>query len=264
MKLRVLVDNNTYINMYYLGEPAVSYYIEDDDECILFDVGYSDAYVKNAESMGIDLNKVSKLVISHGHNDHTGGISYILNKCKNLEIITHPKTFINKEEDGENIGSPLSEEEISQYAKLTFSKEPRNITENIVYLGEIPQTTSFEKREIIGTTDSDHHQDNILEDSAICYKTEKGLFIITGCSHSGICNILEYAKKVCDDKRIYGVIGGFHLFDNDDRLKATIEYLKKENIPELYPCHCISLKAKMEMGKVMDIKEVGVGLEVDV
>lgn len=264
MKLRILVDNNTFINMYYLGEPAVSYYIEDDGECILFDVGYSDAYIKNASSMGIDLSKVSKLVISHGHNDHTGGLPHILKMNNNMEIITHPKTFISKEDEGEDIGSPWDEEVVREYAKITLSKEPVSITNNLVYLGEIPQTTSFEKRDIIGTTDNDHHPDDILEDSAICYKSDKGLFIITGCSHSGICNILEYAKKVCKDNRIYGVIGGFHLFDKNDRLRDTIEYLKKENIPHLYPCHCISLAAKIEMGKVMHINEVGVGMEVDI
>ncbi len=264
MKLRVLVDNNTFINMYYLGEPAVSYYIEDEGEKILFDAGYSDAYMKNAKSMGIDLSDVSKLVISHGHNDHTGGLPFILEKCRNLEIITHPKTFIEKMDEGEDIGSPYDEEMVRKYAKLSLSKKPVNITNNLIYLGEIPQTTSFETRDIIGVTDRDNHPDDILEDSAMCYKTDKGIFIITGCSHSGICNIIEYAKKVTGDNRVYGVIGGFHLFDKDERLASTIEYLKKENIPNLYPCHCISLDAKIEMGKVMEIREVGVGMEVDI
>ena len=61
--------------------------------------------------------------------------------------------------------------------------------------------------------------DTINDDSVIVYKSEKGLFVITGCSHSGICNIIEYAKKVCNDNRLYGVIGGFHLFDVNERLE---------------------------------------------
>ena len=87
--------------------------------------------------------------------------------------------------------------------------------------------------------------------------------MITGCSHSGICNIIEYAKKVCNDNRVIGVIGGFHLFDKDERLNSTIEYLKKNNIKLLYPCHCVSLQAKIEMGKEIEINEVGVGLELN-
>lgn len=55
MKLTVLVDNNTYIDEYYLGEPAVSYYIEDGDAKILLDCGYSDVFIKNAINMSLDL-----------------------------------------------------------------------------------------------------------------------------------------------------------------------------------------------------------------
>ena len=55
MRLTVLVDNMTFIDMYYLGEPALSFYIEDEDEKILFDTGYSDAFLKNAKKLGIEL-----------------------------------------------------------------------------------------------------------------------------------------------------------------------------------------------------------------
>ena len=73
MKLTVLVDNNTFIDEYYFGEPGVSYYIEDGGAKILFDCGYSDVFMANAEKMGIDLGKVDTIVFSHGHNDHTRG-----------------------------------------------------------------------------------------------------------------------------------------------------------------------------------------------
>ncbi len=76
MKLKVLEDNNTFIDMYYLGEPLVSYYIEYGNDKILFDVGYSDSFMINTNKINIDLNKVNKLVISHGHDDHTGGLKY--------------------------------------------------------------------------------------------------------------------------------------------------------------------------------------------
>lgn len=262
MKLRVLEDNNTYINEYYLGEPAVSYYIEEEGIKILFDCAYSDAFIKNANLMHIDLSKVEKLILSHGHNDHTGGLPYLLDINNNLEVITHPDTFKEKMDGNENIGSPIKERELSAKVKLSLNKEPINITSNLIYLGQIPQINDFEVREAIGTIDG--KLDEIDEDSALAYKTNAGIFIITGCSHSGICNICEYAKRVCNEEKICGIIGGFHLFNKDDRLRKTIDYLKKENITYLYPCHCISLDAKIEMGKVLDIKEVGVGLELDI
>jgi glyoxylase-like metal-dependent hydrolase (beta-lactamase superfamily II) len=77
VKLTVLVDNNTLIDQYFIGEPAVSYYIEDGNERILFDAGYSDVIIHNANKLHIDLGKISKIVFSHGHNDHTGGFLHL-------------------------------------------------------------------------------------------------------------------------------------------------------------------------------------------
>ena len=266
MKLKVLVDNNTFIDMYYLGEPAVSYYIEDGNDKILFDVGYSDVFIKNAEKMNIALDKVNKIVISHGHDDHTGGLKYLFNRKKDLELVSHPESFNYKEIDGLCISSPLTKEELSNVCNLNLTKEPIKISEHITYLGEIPQFNSFEKRNVIGTTiiNDENKEDMVEEDSAITYKSNKGLFIITGCSHSGICNIIEYAKKVCNETRVYGVIGGFHLFENNEQLQNTIKYFKDNNIELIYPCHCVSLEAKIEMAKQLKINEVGVGLEIEI
>lgn len=267
MKLTVLEDNYTFIDMYYLAEPGVSYYIEDGDDKILFDTGYSKVAFDNAKKMNIDLNKVNKLVISHGHDDHTGGLKYFLDDSKSIEIIAHPSTFNYKEDDtGLYIGSPLSIDELSKKGKLALSKDPVQVSEHITFLGEIPSLNDFEPRYSIGKSiiNEEKIADKVKDDSAIVYKSNQGLFIITGCSHSGICNIIEYAKKVCNDERIYGVIGGFHLFDINERLEKTIDYFKENNIKLLYPCHCVSLKAKVEMAKSLDISEVGVGLEIEI
>ena len=66
----------------------------------------------------------------------------------------------------------------------------------------------------------------MLDDSALVYCGEKGLTIITGCSHSGICNITEYAKAVCGDDRIAGIIGGFHLLEITPQVEKTADYLR--------------------------------------
>ena len=268
MKLTVLADNNTFIDEYYLGEPAVSYYIEDEGTKILFDTGYSDIFIKNAKSMNIDLENIDKIVISHGHNDHTGGLEYLSKniKSENIEIIAHPDCFDKKYCEGEYIGTPVLREKLEQDFKLNLQSKPLEISKNIVFLGEIPSINNFENRDVIGSCESINGtiDDYVKDDSAIVYKSEKGLFIITGCSHSGICNIIEYAKKVYNEERIYGVIGGFHLFDCNEQLMKTIEYFKDNSIKEIYPCHCVSLNAKIEMGKKIYIKEVGVGLKVNI
>ena len=94
-----------------------------------------------------------------------------------------------------------------------------------------------------------------MDDTALVYKSENGIYIITGCSHSGICNIIEYAKEVCKDNRVLGVIGGFHLFEVTEQVNKTIDYLKQNNIKELYPCHCTSFAVKAEIHKLRLISQ---------
>lgn len=267
MKLTVLIDNNTYIDQYFLGEPAVCYYIEDSDEKILFDTGYSDAFIQNAKALNIDLGKLSKIVFSHGHNDHTGGFKFLSNlyDLSQTEIIAHPDAFREKSFDEESIGFNMDEKSVRTIFNLSFSKLPVSISENIIYLGEIPAIYPFEARVAIGKqkTDDAFFDDYVLDDSALVYSGKNGIFIITGCSHSGICNIIEYAKQVCNNQKVLGVIGGFHLFDVDTRLRSTIQYFMDNSLADIYPCHCVSFQAKAEINRFIPIHEVGVGLTVN-
>jgi len=266
MKLIVLVDNNTFIDKYYYGEPAVSYYIEDEDKRILFDAGYSDLFIKNAEALQRDLNDLTDIVISHGHNDHTGSFTPFFEyfNIPGTRITAHPKAFNKKSYEGAQIGSPLSAEQLREKAELILSDKPMKISKNTFFLGEIPSLFDFEERKPIGKEIADGRliDDFLLDDSAVAYKSEKGVYIITGCSHSGICNIIEYSKKVCGDERIAGVIGGFHLFNIDERTEKTVDYFVKNNIIELYPCHCVSFKVKAEIDKRITVQEVGVSMEL--
>lgn len=266
MKLKVLVDNNTYIDQYYCGEPAVSYYIEDEDISILFDVGYSDLFMKNLMEFGIDLDRIKAIAISHGHDDHTRGLKYYFSKKhkKQISIFAHPDAFKEKAIDDLQICSPILMEELKEKTNLVLSKEPIKLSKNIIFLGEIPQLNDFEERQAIGKQKEDKGwiNDYVMDDTALVYKSDKGIYIITGCSHSGICNIVQYAKSVCKDDRVLGIIGGFHLFEVSDKVNKTIDYFKANNIKELYPCHCTSFTVRAEMYKTLPVKEVGVGLEI--
>lgn len=267
MKLTVLVDNNTYIDKYYLGEPAVSYYIETENRKILFDTGYSDAFLKNAKGLGVDISDIDIIALSHGHNDHTGGLSRLLDIKFNKKpiLVAHSDALSYKEADGLEIGCPVSEVELNKVMDIRFSDKPINLTEKLFFLGEVPVTNDFESRYCIGHTikNESSEEDFILDDTALVYKGKKGIYIITGCSHSGICNIISYAKKITGEVKIAGILGGFHLFDINDRTEKTIEYLTKENIPVLYPCHCTSFNVRARLSNVANVAEVGVGLELN-
>ena len=75
---------------------------------------------------------------------------------------------------------------------------------------------------------------------------------------------MDYAKKVCQDTRVLGVLGGFHLFEDDMQLKKTIEYLENCKIDKLYPCHCVSLLARARMMEKLPVVETGVGMVVEI
>lgn len=263
--ITVLVDNNTYIDAYYLGEPAVSYYVEADGKRILFDTGYSDVLLQNAQKLEIDLSRLDYIVLSHGHNDHTGGLRYLAQHLdlQKVKLIAHPHCFLPKKAEGMDIGAPYSEMEMGKRIDLQMVKEPVDITEHCGFLGEIERITDFEGGTIgEQLRNGSWEQDNMLDDSAMFLRTKEGIFIITGCSHSGICNIISYAKKIAGDNRIAGILGGFHLLQEEERLYKTISFLEKEKIKKLYPCHCISFLAKTKINQIQPIEEVGVGMRI--
>ena len=91
------------------------------------------------------------------------------------------------------------------------------------------------------------------------YKTPKGLVVITGCGQAGICNTIEYAKKITEEENVYAVIGGFHLKKADLVTKKVIEYFKDEKITHIYPSHCTDLPALAEFHNAFKIKQVKTG-----
>ena len=267
LKLSVLVDNNTLIDRYFLGEPAVSYFLEIDGARILFDTGYSDVFLKNAKTLGIDLGALTHIVLSHSHNDHTNGLPLLRQRfdVKDVPLIAHPRCFKPRWFEKTYIGPPYTAD-IGEYFNYQPIQGPLWLTENCVFLGEIPVVHDFEARRPIGLVDLDGFltPDLMLDDTALACRTEQGLFIVTGCSHSGICNIVSHARAVCGEERIAGIIGGFHLLNMTAQVDQTIAFLKTLG-PDcrLYPCHCVSLRAKAKMLRSLEIAEIGSGTVIE-
>ena len=265
MKLTVLTDNNTYIDQYFLGEPAVCYLLEDGDEQLLFDLGYSDVYWKNAKAMGLDLGKVGTLAFSHGHNDHTGGLAHLPQELSGCLLVGHPNLLEPKRGGGFPISAPVSAEELRGRFQLRLSREAQKLSEHIWFLGEMPRHFPFENQKAVGIryVRGQWKPDYVLDDSALALQLQSGIFIVTGCSHAGICNITRYAKQVTGCSRVLGVIGGFHLFDEDaEQTAQTAVFFKREGLTQFYPCHCTSLLAKLRLAEELPLREVGVGLQL--
>jgi len=242
------------------AEHGISFLIEGGAK-ILFDVGPSDIFARNAATLGIDLEEVSAIILSHGHWDHTNGLKYI----KGKKLVCHPDCFAKRfwKNDKEYNGVPITLEEAKKQFQLVLTTKPYKLGEDILFLGEIPRLNGFEAK----TTEfylEGGADDFILGDSALAIKTGKGLAVIAGCSHAGICNIVEYAKKASGVGNVYAVIGGFHLLENNESARRTIEYFQKEKIAAVYPSHCVSEAVIEEMGKSLNVIRIRSGDVIDI
>ncbi|MFA6106106.1 MAG: MBL fold metallo-hydrolase [Patescibacteria group bacterium] len=276
MKLTVLIDNNTLIDRYFLGEPGVSYLIEDESRQILFDVGYSNAFIINAQKLNLNLLQSDFIVLSHAHMDHTWGLDPLLKLYteakiesiphKDPKLIAHPAIFETRSADGlKEIGCTIPQSKLDKHFQIESHKEPFWLTDKLVFLGEIERSNDFENKSPVGEIhiDGKMEPDYLLDDTALAYKGKEGLIIITGCSHSGICNIVEYAKKVCGEEKVLDVIGGFHLMQpSEKQLSGTLNYFQELKTSKLHACHCVDLDSKIALSKVTNLKEVGVGLYI--
>ncbi|HIH94439.1 TPA: MBL fold metallo-hydrolase [Methanosarcina acetivorans] len=278
MKLTVLVDNNTLIDRYFFAEPGLSFLLEYSGARVLFDTGYSDIFLTNARKMGLSLLDLDYLVLSHGHLDHSWGLEPLIRLFTEAGIerlpgrspvlVAHPLAFESKKIEGiGEIGSLFTPKKLSEHFRLQLSGTPFWLSERLVFLGEIPRNFTFEAEAAIGYVrdiKGNKIPDLLPDDTALVYRAETGLVIITGCSHSGICNITEYAKEVCGDSRVLDIVGGFHLLEpSKERMRGTLDYLKKLDPECIHACHCTDLNSKIELSKVCRLKEVGVGLQIE-
>lgn len=239
MKISILTENCAGSG--FMAEHGLSYLIEHEGERVLFDAGSTDVFLKNANLMGVDIQKeIDTVVLSHGHWDHGDGLRYINNK----KLITHPGAFIKRyrKKDNSYLGLKLNEQEFQQKFNLVLSKEPYYISDNIIFLGEIPRVTDFESKTTNFIVASDA-PDFVLDDSAIVVVQNNELIVVTACSHAGICNIIEYAIKVTGINCVKSVIGGFHLKENNFQTKETIKFIKNKGIQKVYPSHCTDFPA---------------------
>jgi 7,8-dihydropterin-6-yl-methyl-4-(beta-D-ribofuranosyl)aminobenzene 5'-phosphate synthase len=271
MRLTILVDNQAARNLN--AEWGLSIFIEADGARILLDVGASDLFLTNAARLNVDLLHLDYLILSHGHWDHTWGLdgllkSYLLRKSpveKRPALLAHPLALAPKLRDnGLEYGVLLDKSILTRNLPTDLVKTPVWLSDNLVYLGEIER--KIEPERVMGKTvgAAGLTDDYLWDDTALAYKSPQGLVIITGCSHSGICNIVRQAQIICNEERVSDIVGGFHLLNPDrDRLEETIAFLKKIKPGQLHPGHCTNLNAKIALGQAATVKEVSCGLELN-
>lgn len=259
MRLNITtLSENTASRPRLLAEWGLSILLETDTINILFDTGQSISASHNADILEIDLTTIDKIVLSHSHGDHTGGLREILLKMKkDVEVIAHPhiwaKYILREGGEARYGGIAFQREELENLgARFNLSSKPVKITDNIMTTGEVPMVTDFEQvdsRMFIKEGD-DFKPDPLLDDQALIINTELGLVVILGCAHRGIINTLYHAQQLTGVKQIYMVIGGCHLSRSTmERIRLTMAALKELGVSRIGVSHCTGLPAAAVMAQ---------------
>jgi 7,8-dihydropterin-6-yl-methyl-4-(beta-D-ribofuranosyl)aminobenzene 5'-phosphate synthase len=253
--ITVLVENTVY-ERHLRAEHGLSLYIDAGGYRILFDTGASALFLGNAKKLGVDLNALDALILSHNHYDHTGGLEFLVDLYTGAPtIFGHPKSFEasyakprNGDRAARQIGFPyplglrgLEKREFS----VAMNREATEVHKNIWLSGEVPRGCPFE-----GTGGSFFldagltRADDLPDDQALIINTEAGLVVITGCCHSGMVNTLEAARSLFPGVPLCALVGGFHLLHaGTRRIRESVDYLKGLHPALVIAGHCTGFDA---------------------
>lgn len=243
----------------FLGEWGLSILVEAEGQRILMDTGASFSALYNAQLLGVDLRKVDRVVLSHGHHDHTGGLREVLRRAgKEMEVVAHPAIWDAKYsrrgpggvEPGEGVkyvGIPCSRKELENLgARFVLARQPVRLGERILTTGEIPLDTLYEEVDasLLVEDGGKLVPDALADDLGLVLDAEFGLVVITGCAHRGLINILRAARALTGKERIYAVIGGTHLLHAAaERIEHTVSTLGQMGVRKLGVSHCTGFPA---------------------
>lgn len=213
----LMIYNNIGNSDRFVSEWGLSLWIENKDTAILFDTGGDPSILwNNLKNSGATIDKLSKIVISHNHSDHVNGLPIILEK-----IDHKPEVFVPEHEiESIRANNPK--------ARLVGVTDAIQINEYLWSTGQLKDSSWFWK---------------IYEQSIIVVQSDS-VFILTGCAHPGIVNIVEKTKEIHPDKKLNLLIGGFHLLNHStQQIKEISVKLKNLQVDKLAPSHCTGEEA---------------------
>lgn len=217
-RITILYDNDALVADLETGW-GFSCLLEKDGERLLFDTGWDgDLLVHNAERLGIDLGSVRSIFISHDHWDHIGGLARM------LRFGANPRVFVPA-----SLSKRLKGE-ISSKATLVEVTESQTLGLGMFSTGQMGESP---------------------KEQSLLIEEEGGVTVITGCSHQGLENVLDFARN---KGKIKAVIGGFHNFN---KLNAF------EFAEQIFPCHCTDQKEAILKKFREKAKRGGVGMVID-
>ncbi len=234
----------------------------DEKYKMLYDAGLSEAgLAHNIRALSVDLSDLECAVISHGHTDHFAGLPALRNSfgLRKLPVIAHPDVFSERkfkvsEDSQEVILTPMDEQELRD---LEFDVQKN--TEPMLLLGNTVLLSGEVERDPVRENLIPHHYTkvgdqweltpSVIDEQSLTINVKgKGLVVLTGCGHAGVVNILEHARKSTGVDQVCALMGGFHLFQQDD-ITDTLDYLELVAPEYVVPSHCTGWQATHEIAK---------------
>lgn len=255
--ITILCENRAAEMMGIMGEHGFSALVEKNGRKLLLDTGQGLTLRNNARVLSVDLNTIDKVALSHGHLDHTGGLSELFFPRRNVAVVAHPDVFIPKYAElmqGDTpvrffIGIKDDRLFLEENRGLSFhlTKDYEEIEPGIFFSGQIPRVTDYEKPDahLKVKQSDDFVQDPLLDDSSLLIETDAGPVILTGCAHSGIVNVMEHFKAKSGHDRFHAVIGGTHLgfLGLGEQLEQTLEAFDRFKVQKIAVSHCTGNEA---------------------
>lgn len=275
VRITILCDNSVGPISGTLGEHGFAALVEPcGGEPFLFDTGQGFTLLHNAARMKKDLAAACKVILSHGHYDHCGGLMPLLEAHGGREVFAHSGVFAQRhrlKDTGEcyPIGIPYDRPAYeAKGAAFNLGDQFREIAPGIMLTGEVPRVTGFEKGDQGLFCDCTGQElDLTTDDQSLVIETERGLVILLGCCHAGLVNTLEHIAYQCGRRDIYAVVGGSHLgFCGQEQLERTIAMLRETGVSKLAFSHCTGFAASArfsrEFPREFQAAMVGYTLEV--
>lgn len=248
VRITTLIDNHAIPNLNLESEHGFSCFVEVGPVRILFDTGKGEAFLRNAEKLGVDLSRLDHLVISHAHYDHGGGLVPLLESFSyaNLSLWTGRGFSIAKYADEPGglryLGLDYDAKLTSIYNLMwhTVCNDTVMIHPGIWLVSGFDRIHPIEQLNPRFVTENEGKKkiDTFSDEIAMVIDSPRGLVLIVGCSHPGILNIVDSIRSRFS-KPLYMLIGGIHLFDaSSERRDTVVKDLIERSIPKLGASHC--------------------------
>ncbi len=238
-----------------IGEWGYAALVEVDGKRWLFDTGARpDVVLHNASELGVDLSSVTDVIISHNHDDHTGGLLTLrramMAKAPSALSRVHVGrgAFWSRLAAGREANGlmPLRAAYEATGGQFIEHDRPVELAPGVWFTGPVPRPhneRNWSGSMVLKAPGGDV-EDTVPEDASLVINTEAGLIVVSGCGHSGIINTITYARAVIREAPVHAAIGGFHLFRaTEEQLAWTAGQLKAVGLAHLLAGHCTGIEA---------------------